>query len=490
MKAGHASERVAAAPDSLHAHVRVVDRLVVHPTPLSFRTLSRRAIPRDTRYIVFDLDRTCFDGVNVGERLGFELIARQAYGDAFLDERDDARTAARFLWDWRRPVALARYLATGADQWAGPGLHYFLNLKLASRREASYRHSFRRFGPTPVEAIQRVPQLTLFHQIAGVPLPRLRELTTRVLRRHRARQVIDAADIAWLRGWCPDATVIIASASPQPVVEAAVAYLGADLALYSEIDVRDERPSAPARFPSAATRRRQPERFAPLDTLRINGGPRKIAALRRSCPDIFDAGVVSVGVSDTSYGEDHCWADHFTRVIDVNSPTPYSPIIDRASPLESIHSARLLPSDAGEGDADALPEITLSGEALRTRLAKELDAVDALEAASRRWRQAPDDARAALRRARDDARARLDDAITAYNATAPASRERGRCLRTVHRSARALKRREASLAAHARPQAMRAFAIQRAHERARALLAPASPRRPRQRRVRQSASGR
>ncbi|PKN53979.1 MAG: hypothetical protein CVU56_28955 [Deltaproteobacteria bacterium HGW-Deltaproteobacteria-14] len=490
MQAVHAPERAPAAPASLRAHVRVVDRLVVHPTPLSFRTLCRRAVPKDARYIVLDLDRTCFDGVNVGERLGFELIARQAYGDDFLDERDDERTAARFLWAWRRPVALVRYLATGMDQWAGPGLDYLLNLKLASRREASYRRSFRRFGPTAVEAIQRGPQLALFHQIAGVPLPRLRELATRVLRRHRARQVIDAADVAWLRGWCPDATVIIASASPQPVVEAAAAHLGADLALYSEIDVRDERPSAPARFPSAATRRSRPERFAPLETLRLNGGPRKITELRRRCPDIFDAGVVSVGISDTGYGEDHCWADHFTRVIDVNSPTPYSPIIDRASPLEAIHSARLLPSDAAEGDADALPGISLSGEALATTLAEQLDAIDALEEASRRWRQEPDDERAALRRARANDRARLDDAVAAYNATAPASLERERCLRAVHRSARALARREASLAAHARPEAMRAFAIQRAHEHARALLTPVSPRRPHQRRVRRSASGR
>jgi len=448
------------------AHLRIVDRLVIHPEPLSFEALGRRAIPRDARYVVLDLDRTCFRGVNVGELLGFELIAREAYGDAYLDERDHARTTARFLWTWRRPFMMARYFAIGARQWAGPGLHYLLNLKLAARRDKRYLESFRRFGPFPVEAIQRVPQMTLLHQLAGVPLPRLRELTTRIMRRHRGNQVIDAADVAWLREWCPDATIVVSSASPQPVVEAAVAFLGADVALYSEIDVKDERPSAPARFPTRATRRRQPERFAPTASLRINGGRHKIAMLRERFADIFEPGVVSVGVSDTSYGEDHAWADHFTHVVDVNSPAPFSPIVASSSPLQAIHSASLRPSDEASDTAPAAG-IALTGEALAP-LAEQVAALEALEEASRRWRREPSDERVTLRQALDDERARLDDAVAVYNETSPTSGARKRRLRDVHGTARAVERREAALAVNARPQALRAFAIHRARERARA----------------------
>ena len=49
-----------------------------------------------------------------------------------------------------------------------------------------------------------------------------------------------------------------------------------------------------------------------------------------------------MGVSDTSRGEDHCWAQHFTRVVDINSPTPFPVIVSSDSPLLEVHSATVL----------------------------------------------------------------------------------------------------------------------------------------------------
>jgi hypothetical protein len=49
-----------------------------------------------------------------------------------------------------------------------------------------------------------------------------------------------------------------------------------------------------------------------------------------------------VGISDTSRGEDHCWAQYFTCVVDINSPTPFPAIVSCNSPLREVHSATLL----------------------------------------------------------------------------------------------------------------------------------------------------
>jgi hypothetical protein len=49
-----------------------------------------------------------------------------------------------------------------------------------------------------------------------------------------------------------------------------------------------------------------------------------------------------VGITDTGYGEDHCWAQHLAQVVDVNSTAPFPPIVESGSPLRSVHSAALL----------------------------------------------------------------------------------------------------------------------------------------------------
>src|SRR5262249_36566580 len=107
-------------------YARVVDRFVVHGTPIPFRTLCERVVPRETRYLVLDLDRTLHLGRNMGELLGFEIGAYLAYGPEGLARIADRRTPGRLALDFREPWGAARYIALGAKMWAIPGLFYFV----------------------------------------------------------------------------------------------------------------------------------------------------------------------------------------------------------------------------------------------------------------------------------------------------------------------------------------------------------------------------
>jgi hypothetical protein len=187
-KAGDKPPRYADQGDPMgERRTRVVDRLVIHGEPISFRELCQRAVPEETRYLILDLDRTVHLGRNMGELLGWELCAHQGYGLDRLREVEAWRAPGRFFLDWRRPASMLRYLAITARTWALPGLFYLFCGKL----------------------------------------PAHLEFTRRTL-----------------------------------------------LARY---------------------------------------------------PDLADRGVVSVGISDTGYGEDHCWAEHFTRVSTSTVPPPSRP---------------------------------------------------------------------------------------------------------------------------------------------------------------------
>jgi hypothetical protein len=51
---------------------------------------------------------------------------------------------------------------------------------------------------------------------------------------------------------------------------------------------------------------------------------------------------VTVGISDTGYGEDHCWIEGFTHLVDVNSASPFPPIVPATSPLRAVFSSLVL----------------------------------------------------------------------------------------------------------------------------------------------------
>lgn len=295
----------------MEAGVRIVDTVTLHEGPLRFSELAERVITERTRFLVLDLDRTIHLGRNMGELLGWEVAALRAYGADELARMEPTRSAGRLLFDVARPLGSTRYILAGARTWAAPGLYYLFLGKLPARSDLLRAWTFRRFGPEPVRTVQRVPQETLMRIIAGVPEAQLRELAERIWDRHADDQVITREHLDRLRARYPRLRIAITSASPRAVVEVARDRLGADFAEHSEHG-------------------------------RINSGPAKIARLRERLPEVLDPRSETVGITDTGYGEDHCWAEHFTRVVDANSDAPFSPLVGMRSPLREVHSAELL----------------------------------------------------------------------------------------------------------------------------------------------------
>ena len=101
-----------------------------------------------------------------------------------------------------------------------------------------------------------------------------------------------------------------------------------------------------------------------------------------------------LAITDTSYGEDHCWSEHFACVVDINSPTPFAPIVTQASPTRAVHSATVLTREEqrrrSDGDAEYLDprrkdggsaeKVELDGAALRGRLGDLLTKINRLAA--------------------------------------------------------------------------------------------------------------
>jgi hypothetical protein len=321
---------------------RYVERFTRMGAPLAFRELCERVVPPETRFIVFDLDRTLHLGRNMGELLGWEICAHLSYGRHYLDVLEAGRVGGRVYLERRRPMGALRYMRLAADHWVPPGLFYLLWGKIASRVRALRRRSYLRFGPEPVRAVQSIPQHALLHRIATLPLATVRELAARVWQRYRGDQTVERADIEWLRRRCPGVKIIISSASPQPTLEAGAAELGVDDIVYSTLEEHEGRLSAPCDLRRLARPEAAPHRITPPSKSRINAGHAKLDELYARYPELRDPGVISVGISDTGYGEDHCWAEAFTHVVDVNSTSPFPPIVPAEARVRWIVSAAIL----------------------------------------------------------------------------------------------------------------------------------------------------
>ena len=250
-------------------------------------------------------------GRDLGQDLGWELCAYQGYGREHFERIEDQQKSGKFLLDWDHPRKTAHYLASSLKVWAYPGVYWGLWGKAAARLDWLRRRGFRHFVADPVRAAQRVPQLTLLRHLETTSEEVLRALAQHIWNRHEPDQVIDHEDLAWVRAQWPQIEVVLSSASPKPTVEVAGEALGVDHVHYSTLD-------------------------------HINSGEAKIERLRELCDRVGDPEVEIVGISDTSRGEDHCWAQHFTRVVDINSPTPFPAIVSSDSPLLEVHSATLL----------------------------------------------------------------------------------------------------------------------------------------------------
>ena len=423
---------------------RLVESFWIAREPIAFRELCERAVPPDTRLLVLDLDRTLHLGRNMGELLGWEISAYRGYGPEYLTELEPRRRSGRMFIDLSHPLGALRYLWKSFWVWGPPGLFYLLWCKIAARVDLLRRRSYLRFGPEPVQAVQRVPQYVLFRQMASLPDALVRELAARVWARYRQDLIVEREDLEWLRERCPGIRIVLSSASPRQVAETASAALGIDEVIGSSWH-------------------------------RINGGRAKLDELRARHPDLLGApGVTTVGMSDTGYGEDHCWTEAFTHLVDVNSSTGFPPIISAGSPLRAIFSAQILTRAEREArargeawldprrgrvaggtlelDAPELEALLAPLRAAVDRLARELDA---------RQRQIAGVLERARERCADVDRA-LETAAMAIAARGPSPALLGAL--AERRSA------ELQLARLARPVSEVAFAMARTLERSRALL--------------------
>lgn len=342
----------------MQRYYRPVDRHVTHGELLDFRALCAEAVPPSTRFIVLDLDRTMHMARNISEYMGWELSAYHSYGPDHLDRIEDSRDTSRWVLDWKHPIASSRYVLRGMRAWAYPGMYYLLWGRMAGGVEAGKRLRHRRFGAEPYSSIQAMPTLALMHELGGVSVDTAAGLADRVLERFAGDEVFDRDDIEWLRARCPGVRIVLSSASPRPTVEAAARALGVDAWECAEIELHDGHFSSPFHISRVFLRADTPRRISPPSAYRVNAGRAKVKRLLERYPDLADPANEVVGISDTWHGEDHCWADHFTRVIDINSTSPFPPLVVTDSPVREVHSAQLLTRCERErraaGDVDYL----------------------------------------------------------------------------------------------------------------------------------------
>jgi hypothetical protein len=288
--------------------MRVVDRFVDHGPAVSFEELCGRVFGRKYDYLVLDLDKTIHLQRNLGELLAWELCAYEAYGESRSEACASRPFGGRLLLVWSKPVGLVKYLFSGARRWALPGIYYLVWGKLASRTPWLRRLAYRRFGASPTLVVQRTPQMVALSHVSTADEALLRKLARAVWARYAQDQVITREDLDWVRARHPGIQIVLCSASPKPMLEVAREELGADAICYSTHE-------------------------------RINSGEAKIDRLREIFPRAFEPSAAVVGITDTSYGEDHCWAEHFSCVVDINSHSPFPPIVSLTASAKEIHSA-------------------------------------------------------------------------------------------------------------------------------------------------------
>ncbi|MEZ4329786.1 MAG: hypothetical protein R3B40_31430 [Polyangiales bacterium] len=409
-------------------HVRLVERVRIHGRPRAFAELMGDVIPPDARFVVLDLDRTVHLGRNLGELLGWELGAHLAYGEDRRRAMEPTRARGRLALDLRNPRGALRYVGLGYRMWADAGLFYLWWGKLAAVFERMNRMRFRRFGLEPVRAVQSVPQTALLHHLSRVPLPLLRQLAEDVWARHAPDQVIDAADMAAIRARAPRARIILASASPEPMVALAAERLGVDEVYCTTLDRAGEQLASPVPWFRRFGRRKGPARFSLPSRHGINSSRAKVERLVAAHPEILAPGTVTVGISDTGYGEDHCWADFFTHVVDLNSDTPFPPFVAAGSPLREVHSAVALSADerarrAGDPayvDPRRKPlptgyDVTFERDELQRLLAEEADTIEAIAARFQAGVGPMEAARRGVEGRYEAVQQRLDELVQRYN---------------------------------------------------------------------------
>lgn len=464
--------------EQLQNGAKVVSRLSIHGTT-DFLALCERVVTPETRYLVLDLDRTIHYGHNVGELLGFELSAYEAYGERYLEAARTRTDRGRFFFDRSDPLGVLRYIVIALGRWALPGLAYLFYVKIAARSNFLRRRVYKWFGLEPVDEVQNVMRETLLAQLAGVPLETARELVRGIWRRLAPDQVVSAEHVAALRARFPNLKIILSSASPQPVLEVAREQLGVDAVLYTRVEEHDGYLSVPHEI---GAREAEPRRISPPSLTLHNAAARKIEVLRQTFADFADPSVEKVGVTDTSYGEDHVWALHFTRVVDVNSPTPFSPLIAAEAAVVEIHSAPIVLTQAEiarrrsgvaeyldrrrpEAPAEAASFDAAELQAAMARAAEGLRAV--VEASKKNWETARARQEALVARTREMMQ-EIEGTVHEYNRSL--GRARREALRSLRKQMRTVRRLRRKLVEAQRPLSGAAFQVTQTLENARKRL--------------------
>ena len=145
---------------------RFVDKLAIYDQPAAISKLLSETINDNTRYLVLDLDKTVHRGRNLGECLGWEMIATRHFGEEFMSRLQAEDMVGNFAFDWTQPISVLRYLWTGGRVWCFPGLSWLFFGKIGSRLPLVKRLIYRWFGPNPIYHLQNLPRLALLHQMS------------------------------------------------------------------------------------------------------------------------------------------------------------------------------------------------------------------------------------------------------------------------------------------------------------------------------------
>lgn len=322
---------------------RYVERYVVHDSCVSLAERVGAILPRDTEFVILDLDRTVHLGVTIGERLGWEITV-DPDGAGGLDASESPRP----LFSARRPLGTAQSLWRGVRYWGAPGLLYAGTVRLGDRWSAWHRFLMLVLGPGYVDRVQSLLRSVLMSSASGYTRAQLDAFCERAWRRWERRLVVDANVISAIREHCPRLrAILLSSASTEPTVAHAARKLGVDGYVSSGVDVyadgESEIYSAPIGLPRVLGRRR-PRFFSRPGAVVHNAALNKVKLLHVHYPEVFAPGVVSVGITDNNYGEDRTWPDHFTHVVALNARHPFSPFVAAASPCASIQMVDALPA--------------------------------------------------------------------------------------------------------------------------------------------------
>lgn len=336
----------------------------------------RDQLTADTRYVVFDLDGTVFRNINIGERLGWEIIATLSYGDEVLRQYDRKRTDSRFLFCPRFPFRTLRYLFLGAKLWAYPGLFYLIFGKILGRLPFAQTWLRKKFGPHPITKIQDVTRIALWHHMSQLPLSSLEVMVERLWHRFSKEQVITGSLIEALRQEFPKIRFLLSSASPQPVLDLARKKLRADAAFGSVIPSHLGFVASPydVRWLYGCS---LPRLIAEPSSIWMNCSGNKIRLIQHIFPDFADPLVEKVGVTDNKHHEDENWVDHFNKLIQINSPDGFQRLPKKDSPLREVFQAELYPDGDLQGDD---PEKSKIGtESLENHVPSFIDLIPSLE---------------------------------------------------------------------------------------------------------------